>query len=210
MNRILRWLGLVSLLLALQACASRDVAGLSDRVPVPGGEYSWGVGQKAEDFAEVEVAQSKLVMYAEDKRYWESIRPTSVPVPRIGGLRTYYRLQARWRLKDGREFTLESVDIAVLMRQYFRTHAMIKTPWEREGRASTVGDGWPMLAHHFKGDTLRLMWVVRINRTPVNERLAPNGAANPWRFETEEYPVATINGVPTSGIDFTQTYDPTR
>ncbi len=210
MNQWLRWLGFIVLAAALQACASKGLSTASDRVSIPGGAYSWGVGQKAEDFVDVEVAQLKLIMYPTNRRYWERITPTSIAVPVYSGLQKYYPLQARWRLKDGREFILESVDTAALVRNYFETHALIKTEWERENRAFGVGDSLPMLAHYIKGETLRLKWVFDINRTPVRERLTPSGAATRWQFETEEYPVATVKGVPTSGIDFSITYDPKR
>jgi hypothetical protein len=206
MNRWLRRLWFAVLLLLAQACAS---IGPSQRVPIPGGSYDWGTAQKAENFADVDIAQSRLIMYSADPGPWQPIRSSMIVAHRVIGLRTYYVLQARWKLKDGREFVLETIDQGALVREYMKTHE-VKLQWEREGRTFTVGDSFATLAHDIKDDTLRLKWVVTLNRTPVNERLQPGGAANRWTFEDEEHVIAVIKGVPTSGIDFGKIYDPKK
>jgi hypothetical protein len=210
MNRWLRLFWLALTLSLLQACASINPSQRLERVPIPGGVYySWGTVQKAEDFANVEIAQSRLLRYSTDLGPWRSIHAAKISSANVIGLQTYYPLQARWRLRDGREFILESVDQGALVRDYMKTHD-VKPQWEREGRKFAAGDSSAILAHDIKDDTLRLKWVVRLNRTPVNERLQPGGAANPWTFEDEEHVVAVIKGMPTSGIDFTKINEPRK
>jgi hypothetical protein len=116
-------------------------------------------------------------------------------------------MQARWKLKDGREFILEFIDTNAILSEYFGTHQLIKTAWERENRAPTVGDALPILAHAIKGDTLQLKWVLAVNRTPVSARLRTDGAANPWTIDREEHLIAVIKGVPTSSIEFKILYE---
>ena len=66
------------------------------------------------------------------------------------------------------------------------------------------------IAHEIKDDTLLLKWVIRINRTPVNQRLTPTGAATQWDVYGEEHLMATIKGMPTTGIDFTKQDEPRK
>jgi hypothetical protein len=205
----IRCLAGITLILALQACASEGLPAAGDRIPIPGGMYSWGVDQRAEDFADVEIAQSQLLMW-KDSRMWRPLTPTSVALARVLGLQRYYVMQARWKLKDGREFILESIDTGALVQEYFRAHGLIKTAWERENRTPTVGDSSPILVHDIKGDTLRLKWVLTINRTPAHARLRADGAANPWATEREEQLIAVIKGVPASGLDFKTLYEPRK
>jgi hypothetical protein len=209
MNRWFRALGIGVLLIALQACTSSGAVQRAGRLPIPGGSYDWGTVQKAEDLTNVEIAQSRLLMYSADPGPWQRIQATWIASRRVIGLQTYYPMQARWRLKDGREFFLDAVDQGALARDYLKAHE-VKQQWEREGRQFTAGDSFAALAHDIKDDTLRLKWVVTLNRTPVNERLRPGGAANPWKFEDEEHVVAVIKGVPTSDLDFTKTYEPKK
>jgi hypothetical protein len=208
MNRWLRLLCLALLLPLLQACAPVNPSQRAERVPIPGVSYSWGTLQRAEDFANVEVAQSRLIMYSTDLGPWLRIDATTRVDARVIGLKTYYAMQARWRLKDGREFVLESVDQGALVRDYLKTHEL-RLQWEREGRRSTVGDYDAALAHDIKDDTLRLKWVVTLNRTPVNERLS-TGVGKPWKLEQEEHVIAALKGTATSGIDFAKTYEPRK
>ena len=174
----------------------------------PGGspEYGWGVSQKKEDFANVEQAQSYSGLYTK-RRSWHNITVGSRSTAQIIGLRAYYPLSVRWKLKDGREFILENIDISAIMREYFKTHE-IQLPWQREGRPKhAVGDSDPLLTHEVKDDTVRIKWVITTNRTPVNQRLTAQGAATNWEFTQEEFLVATLKGVPTSGIDFNNWYE---
>lgn len=169
----------------------------------PGGspEYSWGLSQTKDDFAQVEKAQSYYGLYR-NLRSWQYITTASRASATIIGLHAYYPLSVRWKLKDGREFILENIDISAIMREYFKTH-VIQMPWQREGRPrDSVGDAWPLLTHEVKDDTVRIKWVIRTNQTPVNQRLTATGAATKWEITHEEFLVATLKGVPTSGIDF--------
>jgi hypothetical protein len=207
MNRLIRVFLLALLLPLLHACVSMDPSQRGERVPIPGGVYSWGTSQKAEDFGNVEVAQSRLLLYPTDPGPWRAIVTQRLAYAQVSGLQWYLPMQARWKLKDGREFILESIDQATLVRDYAKTRSLPQTQWEREGRKATVGDGDARLAHDIKDDTLRLKWIIPINKTPVNERLRPSGAANPWDREDEEHVIAVIKGVPTSDIDFSNKYD---
>lgn len=173
------------------------------------GTYAWGVDQRAEDFAEVEVAQSRLLMW-QGSQMWAAIKPAKAVVTRVLGLQRYYRMQARWKLKDGREYILDSIDTDAIVRAYFNTHALIQAEWERESRSPTVGDDLPKLVHDIQGDTLRLKWVLEINRTPVYARLRVDGAANHWTTEREEHLITTIKGVPASGLNFSILYEPNK
>ncbi|MBA3772341.1 MAG: hypothetical protein H0X13_07620 [Ramlibacter sp.] len=206
MNRWLRLLWVALLLAVLQACASINHAPTGGRIPIPGGSYSWGTSQKVEDFSNVEIAQSRILMYSDHTSPWKEIFTSRIAMAQIIGLQSYFPMQARWRLKDGREFVLKFVDQEALVRDYLKTHEL-KVQWEREGRKFALGDALAKLTHDIKDDALRLKWVVTLNRTPVSQRLRPGGAANPWTFEDEEHVIAVIKGVPASGIDFTQTYD---
>jgi hypothetical protein len=171
--------------------------------PIPGGVYAWGTDQRIEDFADVEVAQSELLMWnANESRMWRPITPTKFEAAQVGNLRRYFPMRARWRLKDGREFILESIDTATILREYFATHPAIKAQWERENRSLAFGDASPELVHDIKGDGLRLRWVLRINRTPIEQR-----RTNPWTVEREVYPITVIKGTPVSGLDFKTLYE---
>ena len=147
-----------------------------------------------------------MLMYSNYTSPWKKISATRIAATSVSGLRSYFPMQARWRLTDGREFFLAFIDQGALVRDYMKTHGL-KVQWEREGRNYKPGDGDASLTHDIKDDTLRLKWVVTINRTPTSQRFRSDGAANPWTFEDEEHVIVVIQGVPTSGIDFTQRYD---
>ena len=206
MNQWLRSLSIALLLSLLQACASSNWLPRGDRIPVPGGLYSWGTSQKVEDFANVEIAESRILRYSGHPGAWREIYASKRAAAQVSGLQSYFPMQARWKLKDGREFILEFIDQGALVREYMKTHE-IKVQWEREGRKFVLGDADALLTHDFKDDTLRLKWVVRLNRTPVDQRLLPSGAANYWVTEDEEHVISVIKGVVADGIDFTQKYD---
>jgi hypothetical protein len=173
-----------------------------DYFPSGDGMYSWGTSQSKENFANVERAQWATGMYTK-QRSWGPISVSGVRAsPSLSALAAYYPLHVRWKLKDGREFILENIDIQAIMREYFKTHS-IRLQWEREGRnRDRIGDYDGMLAHEIKNDTVRIKWVLKINKTPVNERLTPTGAATKWDIIDEEYFVTSIPGKPTTGIDF--------
>lgn len=195
--------------LLLSACASESGAGTAQgRDYFPGGspDYAWGVSQKKEDFANVDQAQSYSGLYSK-QRSWQNITVSSRASATIIGLQAYYPLHVRWKLKDGREFRLENIDIAAIMRDYFKSQD-IQLQWQREGRPKyKVGDSGPLLAHEVKDDTVRIKWVIYINRTPVDQRLTAKGAATKWDIVHEEHLVTTIQGVPTSGIDFNKHWE---
>jgi hypothetical protein len=173
----------------------------------PGGYwmYSFGSGQTRDNFANVEFAQSYYGLWS--GRRWGALGPLSRASTHTIGLQAYYPLHVRWKLKDGREFILENIDTAALMREYFKTHDL-KLQWQREGRLQAkVGEGSPLLAHEVKNDTVILKWVITINRTPVDKRLTATGTANFWDTYDEEHIVAILKGNPTSGIDFNNTYE---
>lgn len=209
MNRWLRLSCLTLLLLLLQACTSINTLSSVGRTPVPGGMYSWGTSQKTEDSANLEIAQSRLLLYSNYTSPWGKISASKIAAAQISGLQSYPPMQARWKLKDGREFILEFVDQGALVSSYMKSHEL-KVQWEREGRKFALGDADANLTHDIKDDTFRLKWVITLNQTPVNRRLRPDGAANPWTFEDEEHVIAVIKGVATSGIDFTQRYDASK
>ena len=205
-----RWVGSTILVLYLLGCASgANTPAVQGRDIFPSGTtmYSWGWSQKAEDFANVEHAQSGLRLDRDARRMWTRIPVEKSAFPSIGALGGYYPMYVRWKLKDGREFILEDIDLRSIMREYFKTNELI-LPWQRERRPRVLlSDPDPILAHEVKDDTVRIKWVVRINTTPVNQRIGPGGAANPWKFSQEEHLVTTIKGVPTSRIDFTTLND---
>lgn len=209
----------LAVLLALQACASPISPGSSTPVgatvqaqikpsyaPIPGGYwmYSFGDGQTKKNFENIEKAQYDYALWP--GRHWKRMSPYSLYITASRmGLQAYYPLHVRWKLKDGREFILENIDMAAIMRDYFKTHSL-QLQWQREGRPEAkVGDAGPLLAHEVKDDTVILKWVITINRTPVNERLTATGAATKWDAEDEEHLVAILKGNPTSNIDFNQT-----
>lgn len=187
----------------LAGCAVQPPAVASGMARLPGGaaEFDWGMSQRKENFENIERAQSSYGLYR-TQRAWENVSPGRRAAATIIGLRVYSPLSVRWRLKDGREYLLEDIDIAAIMRDYFKTHD-IQLPWQREKRPKArVGDANPMLAYEVKDDTVRLKWVITTNHTPVDQRLTPQGAANRWETSDEEYLVAVIQGKPTAGIDF--------
>ena len=216
--RLFRLWGL-AVLLALQGCASSLSSGSTTqgdapsqvqvkpgRAPIPGGYwmYSFGSGQTKTNFENIEIAQYDYALWP--GRHWKRMGPytTYVTANRIG-LQVYYPLHVRWKLKDGREFILENIDVPAIMREYFKTHSL-QLQWQREGRKQDrVGDDSPTLAHEVKDDTVILKWVITLNRTPVNERLTPSGAATKWDIYQEEHTVVILKGNPTSGIDFSKT-----
>jgi len=209
MKHLLRWISFVGLTLSLLACASGPSGSAAQgRDYFLGGSlsYAWGLSQKQEDFAQVEKAQSYYGLYAK-VRSWQYLTTSSRASATIIGLQAYYPLHVRWRLKDGREFMLENIDIRAIMREYFKTRD-IQLQWQREGRSKDpVGDSGPLLAHEVKDDTVRIKWVVYINRTPVDQRLTAKGAATKWDIVHEEHLVTTLQGVPTSDIDFNNWYE---
>lgn len=205
MKNFIQRFTIVLLALWLSACASSG-GGTSGqpqgRDYFPGGVqfYSYGVSQSKENFANVERAQSYYGLYTK-QRTWADIKPARAPGS-INMLQIYYPLDVRWKLKDGREFMLEKIDIRAIMHEYFKTND-IQMPWQKEGRRKEgPSDGYPSLVHEVKDDTIIIKWMLRINQTPVADRFTATGAATRWKLTDEEFIVTTIKGVPTRGIDF--------
>jgi hypothetical protein len=199
--------------LSLVACAVKPSADSSGASALsassgpdyfPGGDrwYSWGPAQSKENFANVERAQWATGMYTKQRSWRPMFVSSSVVTPNLNALAAYYPLHVRWKLKDGREFILENIDIRAIMREYFRTHDL-KQQWQRDNRPQAkVGDGKAILAHEIKDSTVIIKWYVRINRTPVDQRLTSTGAATKWDVIDEEHFVTNVPGKLTSGIDF--------
>lgn len=168
--------------------------------------YSFGLLQKPDDSIGIEIAQSYYGIWAES-RSWARINPGRGASANRLGLQAYYPLHVRWKLKDGREFIAENIDVAAIIRESVTTRSL-QLQWQREGRPrAMIGDAAPLLTHTVKDDIVILKWVITINRTPVNERLTPTGAATKWDTYDEEHEVAIIKGKPTNGIDFSKTYE---
>lgn len=162
--------------------------------------YSFGTSQSRANFENVERAQSEYGFY-KTQRHWTDIKPMRSP-GEFNMLQAYYPLSVRWKLKDGREFILDRVDIRPYMKEYFKTHD-VELPWQKERRPKAKsGDGDPSLVHEIKDDGVILKWLITTNHVPVDERFKPSGEANRWKFSDEEHYITTIPGQPTSGIDF--------
>lgn len=150
----------------------------------------------------MERAQWATGMYTKQRSWGPISVSNSVVTPNLNALAAYYPLHVRWKLRDGREFMLENIDIRAIMSEYFKTHDL-KQQWQRENRArNNIGDYAPVLAHEIKDDTVVIKWYLRINRTPVDQRLTSKGAATKWDIVSEEYFVTRIPGKSTAGIDF--------
>lgn len=198
------WLG--CLLLVLTGCASQGSA-QETRDHLPGGAqfYSYGLSQSKANLENIEIAQSDYSLYSTE-RTWSRITPVKAP-SEINMLQTYFPLSVRWQLKDGRQFILENIDIRTIMREYFKTHT-IQMPWQKEGRPrAKSGDSDPAMVHEVKDDTVLIKWLIRTNKTPVNERFTSTGAAVRWVNEDEESIVTTLKGVSTHGIDFKKIWE---
>lgn len=168
--------------------------------------YSFGTFQKKENFENVQRAQYSA-QARNQSRVWGDIKPQLSATGTLGMMQSYFPFDVRWKLKDGREFILENIDTRSISNDYLRKNPL-QLQWQREGRPEAkVGEGYPILAHEIQNETVILKWVIRINRTPVNQRLTATGAATKWDFFDEEYVMATIKGNPTSNLDFNKTYE---
>lgn len=171
--------------------------------------YSFGSFQKTENFVNVERAQSNDSPRNAAK-VWVNLLPRKQAIGNLGNMQSYFPFDVRWKLKDGREFILENIDTRSISNDYLRRNP-IQMGWQRENRTRhRVGDGSAILSFEVKDDTLLLKWVIRINRTPVDQRLSATGAATNWDVYDEEHLMATLKGNPTSNIDFNKTYEPRK
>ena len=195
MKTLFKNITLLILALCLTACASTGPMRQSS-APLPGDAqyYSYGMSQSTENFANIEKAQSHIGLYTK-QRTWHDIRPTRAPAF-INMLQIYYPMSVRWELKDGRQFILENIDVAAIMREYFKTHRL-ELQHQREGRAVFEGDSDPSLVHEVRDDVVIIKWLIRTNNTPLTLR-----RTSPPQTTYEEYPVIELKGHPTTGIDF--------
>lgn len=201
--------------LFLAACGSAPPAIPNATGPFPGDAktYGFGVSQRKEDFENVEVAQLNFGMYA-NQRSWAVILPESRGSTRYAALPAYYPFDVRWKLKDGREFIVENVDTAAIMREYFKTHQIL-LQHQRESRpVKPMSDNAsPTVVVGVKDDKVVVKWMVVLNRTPVEKRFPvivngiPARDGTLWKLEHEEHYVTSIPGKLTSGIDFKKQWE---
>jgi hypothetical protein len=215
------WVSVLLLLLGLQGCSVNQITLGQDATPVPypgpvkparaptPGDYpfySFGVSQKYEDMEAIDIAQAYYGLYG-GYRSWGRVTPGRTASATKVGLQLYFPLHVRWRLKDGREFILENIDVPQIMREYFKNNH-IHLQWQREGRSkASRGDYDGLLAYEIKEDTVIIKWVITLNKTPVEKRGAVNGRAPFWELVDEEQVVIVLRGNPAVGIDFDKTYE---
>lgn len=204
--KTLHRLALLFLALCLSACASTATTSAQNANPMPGDAqfYGFGISQSKEDFENVEIAQDNFGMY-KTSRTWIKFGPGRGV--EYAALSAYYPFSVRWKLKDGREFILENIDTAAIMREYFKTNQLLLIHQRENRPRHPVGDYDPALQFGVKDDTVVIKWLLILNHTPPNQRLQPSGAVNPWKTEHEEHFVTALKGKPTSGIDFKKTYE---
>jgi len=124
--------------------------------------YSMGPFQKKENFENVERAQWNRGIGREAK-VWSDLVVSTSAIGNLGNLQSYRPLDVRWKLKDGREFILENIDVRSLSNDYLRRNP-IQLQWQRENRPRAVyGDFSPTLSFEVKDDSLLLKWVITIN-----------------------------------------------
>lgn len=192
---------------ALSACASTGDNGERDYFPGNSPYYSFGTAQSKENFANVRRAESAVGIYS-DQRSWgwfdAGIAPGNILM-----IQYYFPFSVRWELKDGRQFILENIDVRSIMKEYFKDKGNdITLPWQREGRPKYhTGDAYPALVYEVKDDAVRIKWLIEINRTPIDKRILPSGAAVKPDIEYEQHLVVEIKGKPTRGIDFEQKWE---
>jgi hypothetical protein len=210
MKTLLHRAVLLLLALWLAACASNPYPSAQSAVPMPGDAqfYGFGISQSKEDLANVEIAQYNLGLY-KSRRSWGRI--TSGRGANVIGLRAYYPVDVRWKLKDGREFILENIDTDALMREYFKTNNFLLQHQREKRQREPFGDYDPALQFGVKDDTVVIKWMLVLNRTPLDKRFPvivngiPARDGTLWKLEHEEHFVTTLKGNPTSGIDFKKT-----
>ena len=152
----------------------------------------------------MEAAQYYFGLFT-SQRSWRDISFAHIQgVASVIGLYNYFPIDVRWKLKDGREFLLEKIDVRAIMREYFKTQD-IQLQWQKEKRnRDDVGDYGPMLALEVKDDVVRFKWVITTHHTPPEKRITPIGAGvgTPWVLTKSEFLVIEVKGKPTTGIDF--------
>ncbi len=161
----------------------------------------------------MEVAQLSFGMFS-TQRSWNAILPNSRGSTRYASLRIYYPFDVRWKLKDGREFIVENVDTAAIMREYFKTHQILLQHQREKRPIELLSDNAsPTVVVSVKDDKVVIKWLVVLNRTPVEKRFpvivngTPARDGTLWKLEDEEHYVTSIPGKPTSGIDFKKQWE---
>lgn len=208
MKSLIRWMALAYLVLGLMACTgSGQGVGFAgaDYFAGDSPSYNFGQGQSFENFENVERAQSYLGLFTKE-RVWRDIKPSKVWSGSTIGLSAYFPLDVRWKLKDGREFMLEQIDLRAIMREYFRNNKIL-LQHHQENRARAEGDFSPDLLYEVKDDTVIIKWQVVTNKTPLLQRSAPATKALGPGYSYELYFVTAIKGKPTSGIDFDKRWE---
>lgn len=203
--RALRRCVLWCLAVVLIGCASPGSltqAARTGRAPLPGdAQYiSMGISQDKAYFDEkVERAQAKFGLFRGSS--WVEFKGYSAPFMYLG-MESYPAVSVRWKLKDGRAFVLEDIDVNAHVLRYFETHQLL-LQHQREGRPRHfMGDFVPALVIEVHEDQVRLKWLLHNNLTPPDKRMGPDGGTLPWKVVKEEHLIATVSASMTSGIDF--------
>ena len=206
---------------ALASCASVpantgasgvSAAAISTAQPMPGDAqfYGFGLSQSKEDFANVEIAQSNFGMYRTNRTWIKFGVGRGVG---YAALRAYYPFDVRWKLKDGREYILENIDTASIMREYFKANNFLLQHQREKRQREPFGDYDPALQFGVKDDTVVIKWNLVLNQTPVDKRFPvivngiPARDGTMWKLVNEEHFVTALKGKPTSGIDFSKTFE---
>lgn len=200
-EKVRGWFQLLSLALLLGAC-SFVPGNARGGDYLPGGVqfYSAGSAQNKEYFTQnVNRVQYDYSIFSNQRTWGDS--GTTIAPSTLNMLQTYYPLHVRWELKDGRQFIAENIDVRSLMREYFKAHD-IQMQWQREGRARAEGDYDPSLVYEIRDDEVIVKWLLSVNRTPLSRR-----AKELPKIEYQQYPVGTIKGKPTAGIDFEKRWE---
>lgn len=203
------WLRLVDaacrvfVLWALAGCASLQPVARADTASViPGGAptYSFAASQDKLPF-EREVARAQLHYSPYSPRVWVEFYGGHSSGWLVG-LGSFYPLDVRWQLKDGRQFILERIDVPRLMQEFSRSHR-IELQHQRENRPrDSAGDYGPSFVIEVADRWLVLKWQITLNLTPVGQRFKPGGAAAHWALVREEHIIAALPGRLVEGLDF--------
>jgi hypothetical protein len=223
-TKLIRVSCLLGSLAILAACGS------SAAIPgyLPGNSVFFSVGsmQDKEYFSKnVAQLQSSYVFYPPN-RFWEDNGADPEPTTR-NLLRGYRPLSVRWELKDGRQFVASDIDVEAIMREFSVTRLPdlswqiayregttlnddlkmrdVKMQWQAEERRRIVGDYDPSLVYEIYEDEVRLKWLVRSNKVPLERR----GQELP-DIDYAMYPVAVVKAKPATGLDFAKHREPAK
>ncbi|MFD0667968.1 hypothetical protein ACT80S_09625 [Ramlibacter sp. MAHUQ-53] len=200
-----RWGSSVLLLLWLVGCASPG--GQAGASAIPGGHpvYNFGVAQDRVMF-ERQVARAQVNYSPHSQRAWGDFSGGEGS-GFIVGLTGFYPLDVRWKLKDGRQFIAERVDVGRLVREFAETRQILLQHQRERRTFGPTGDHPPLFAIAVADGWLVLKWQIVFNLRPVAERLKPPGTVGPAVYVREEHIVATVPGTPAQDIDFDSKWD---